>query len=122
MARTRADYTSTFRDLAAIEGPADGRLADPEFIAWRARWSARRKHEGVSDDDARAIMRSVNPRVIPRNHRVEEAIAAAERNDRSVLTSLLEALERPFEDRAESPLFALPPPPGLGAYRAFCGT
>ena len=37
-------------------------------------------------------MRAVNPAVIPRNHRVEEALSAAEdRDDLSVLHRLLEA-------------------------------
>jgi uncharacterized protein YdiU (UPF0061 family) len=67
-------------------------------------------------------MRSVNPVVIPRNHRVEEALSAAEReDDLSVLHRLLAALAAPFESSPERALYG-DPPPDDGSYRTFCGT
>ena len=48
------------------------------------------------------LMRAVNPAVIPRNHRVEEALSAAEeRDDLSVLHRLLAALASPYEAGAD---------------------
>ena len=69
-----------------------------------------------------ASMRAVNPAIIPRNHRVEEALAAAEeRDDLSVLHLLLAALESPFESKDEMAPYRVPPADDRG-YRTFCGT
>ena len=67
-------------------------------------------------------MRAVNPAVIPRNHRVEEALSAAEdHDDLSVLHRLLAALASPYEARADLAQYQDPPPDECG-YRTFCGT
>jgi len=67
-------------------------------------------------------MRSVNPAVVPRNHRVEEALSAAENDDDlSVLKRLLEVLASPnalWADRAEY----RDPSADDSCYRTFCGT
>jgi uncharacterized protein YdiU (UPF0061 family) len=68
------------------------------------------------------MMRSVNPAVIPRNHRVEEALSAAEdRNDLSVLHQLLAALASPYEASGHLARYREPPPDDCN-YRTFCGT
>jgi uncharacterized protein YdiU (UPF0061 family) len=67
-------------------------------------------------------MRAVNPAVIPRNHRVEEALAAAEdRDDLSVLHNLLAVLSSPYEARADTARYQEPSPDDC-SYRTFCGT
>jgi uncharacterized protein YdiU (UPF0061 family) len=75
MQKTRADFTNTFRDLSAEELPADERYRDPVFREWYSRWQQRLGQDGRSNGSA--LMRTVNPVVIPRNHRVEEALSAA---------------------------------------------
>jgi uncharacterized protein YdiU (UPF0061 family) len=69
-------------------------------------------------------MHGVNPIVIPRNHRVEEALAAAsDDGDLAPFERLLEALRQPYEDVPERALYTAPAPPELTArYRTFCGT
>jgi uncharacterized protein YdiU (UPF0061 family) len=68
-------------------------------------------------------MNSRNPAVIPRNHRVEEALAAAvEHIDFSVMEKLLGALSQPYRDPPEEAGYHLPPPPSAQPYRTFCGT
>ena len=98
MQKSRADFTNTFRDLSSEGPPAGDRYRDPDFRAWHP--------GGRSGSAARAgrpprptpLMRAVNPAVIPRNHRVEEALSAAEdHDDLSVLHRLLEALASPYE-------------------------
>ena len=122
MQASRADFTNTFRDLSA-EGTPDGdRYRDPDFQAWFVRWQERLGHAGQSQAEAAALMRTVNPAVIPRNHRVEEALSAAEdRDDLSVLHDLLSALATPYEDRPDLARYQVPPPDESG-YRTFCGT
>jgi len=68
------------------------------------------------------VMRAVNPAVIPRNRRVEEALSAAEdHDDLSVLHRLLAALASPYEAGADSSYYQEPPPDDCN-YRTFCGT
>jgi uncharacterized protein YdiU (UPF0061 family) len=120
MRTARADYTNTFRDLSSDEPPTGERSRDPEFLAWHARWRARLGRDG--QPDAAARMRAVNPAVVPRNHRVEEALTAAEEHDDlTVLHRLLAALASPYDARAELVPYQEPPADECG-YRTFCGT
>jgi serine/tyrosine/threonine adenylyltransferase len=114
MQKTRADFTNTFRDLSFGETPT----GNSDFQVWHARWQNRVGPNGADYE----LMKSVNPAVIPRNHRVEEALAAAEdRDDFSVLQHLLEALESPYEARQEQSPYR-EPPADESSYRTFCGT
>jgi serine/tyrosine/threonine adenylyltransferase len=121
MQATRADFTNTFRDLS--EGmPVGERYEDAKFRAWYARWQERLGREGRSVESASAAMRAVNPAVIPRNHRVEEALTAAEeRDDLSVLHDLLAALATPYEPGPNAARYRDPSPDAC-RYRTFCGT
>jgi serine/tyrosine/threonine adenylyltransferase len=69
-------------------------------------------------------MRRVNPAVIPRNHRVEEALAAASvEGDLGPFARLLDALRRPYDEASERSPYAEPAPVDVTAcYRTFCGT
>ena len=122
MENTRADFTNTFRDLSAEESPTGGRYADPEFQAWHSQWQLRLGREGRPSTLSRAAMRGVNPIVIPRNHRVEAALAAAENDgDLSVLQRLLAVLATPYAAGADTAIYQEAPPDD-GSYRTFCGT
>ena len=81
MQKSRADFTNTFLDLSTADPPGGGCYRDPDFRAWYARWQERLGQEGSSKPAAVNRMRTANPAVIPRNHRVEEALAAAEERD-----------------------------------------
>jgi uncharacterized protein YdiU (UPF0061 family) len=69
-------------------------------------------------------MHRVNPLYIPRNHRVEEALAAAsDRGDLAPFEALLEAVTHPFDERPGRERYAEPAPPEVTArYKTFCGT
>jgi uncharacterized protein YdiU (UPF0061 family) len=67
-------------------------------------------------------MRRHNPAVIPRNHRVEEALMAAGQGDFSVMYRLLDILKTPYDDTPQDTEYRLPPEPGGPVYRTFCGT
>ena len=122
MQKSRADFTNTFRDLSKGVPPTGDRYQDPDFQAWHSRWQERLGRDGQSAASALELMRRVNPAVIPRNHRVEEALSAAEeRDDLSVLHRLLAVLTSPFDDRPEFTDFWDPPADERG-YRTFCGT
>ncbi|CAN5643437.1 YdiU family protein [soil metagenome] len=117
--QSRVDYPSFFRHLArSARGdaePARGLLLDiAAFDAWVQRWRA-------LDPDADAMDR-VNPVYIPRNHLVEEALAAATAADLAPLEQLLAALSAPFDERPGLERYAAPPPEDFTDYRTFCGT
>jgi uncharacterized protein YdiU (UPF0061 family) len=117
--RSHADYTSFFRHLAAAARgdaePARSLVLDlPVFDSWLERWRA-------LGPDAEAMDR-VNPAYIPRNHIVEEALAAATAGDLTPLERLLDAVTRPFDVRRGLERYAAPAPVDFGTYRTFCGT
>jgi uncharacterized protein YdiU (UPF0061 family) len=122
MEKSRVDFTNTFRDLSAGWPPAGDRYRDPAFQAWYSRWQDRLGRDGRPNTSAYAVMRAVNPAVIPRNHRVEEALSAAEEHDDlSVLHRLLVSLASPYEAGADSAPYQDPPTDECN-YRTFCGT
>ena len=122
MQKSRADFTNTFRDLSAEEPLTDDRYQDTDFQAWYSRWQERLDRNGQPKSTAYSLMQSVNPAVIPRNHRVEKALLAAEEDENfSYLHKLLAALAQPFEEKAEMADYR-DPSPDDGTYRTFCGT
>ena len=100
--------------------------------AWLARWRERCGREDESASASAAVagaaraerMRRVNPWLIPRNHRVEEALAAAsDDEDLGRFDRLLEALRHPYDETADDARYAEPAPAEVTAcYRTFCGT
>ncbi len=129
----QVDFTQAWRRLAdAAAGDANPlRALFAEAAAinpWLAQWQARCAAEDGADSaaaPARATrMRHVSPRIIPRNHRVEDALAAASAHgDLSLFNRLLAALQQPFSDEPALALYAEPAPPQLtAAYQTFCGT
>ena len=117
MARERRDFTNTFRDLNPAT-PGEG-----DFGVWHAKWRSRLERQGRAESEVLALMSSKNPAVIPRNHRVEEALAAAvERNDLTAMRRLLEVLKTPFADSPEKAPFRSPSPQTAEPYQTFCGT
>ncbi len=116
MAREQWDFTNTFRNLnPTAETPGLG--------AWQAKWQARLSRQPQPIEDALARMRKSNPVIIPRNHKVEEALAAAvDSGDLRPMHRLLEALANPFEESPEKQNYCDPAPAGSETYQTFCGT
>jgi uncharacterized protein YdiU (UPF0061 family) len=128
MGEEAADFTLTFRRLADAEAGDDAAVRalfrDTAFIeTWLARWRGRLATE-PGDPAARAsAMRSVNPLFVPRNHLVEEALAAAvERQDFGPFETLLAVLARPYDDRDGLERFSVPAAAEERVYQTFCGT
>jgi len=128
----QVDFTLAWRRLADAaagdEAPLRALFADPQAPeAWLDRWRARCAAEDghAPAGAARATrMRGVNPLVIPRNERVEEALAAASNNDDlAPFERLLAALRRPYDDVPQHAAYAQPAAASvMASYRTFCGT
>ena len=119
LGENRVDYTSFFRKLgAAARGDAEsarGMFLDlAGFDAWAERWSA-------LGPDAEAMDRT-NPAYIPRNHLVEESLAAGTAGDLDPLQRLLDVVADPYNDRPGLERYAASAPESFGPYRTFCGT
>ncbi|BCZ20302.1 protein adenylyltransferase SelO [Mycobacterium senriense] len=121
--QNHVDYTSFFRGLShAARGaaksdaePVRGLFADlAGFDAWLTRWRA-------LGPDADTMDRS-NPIYIPRNHLVEEALAAATAGELGPLEQLLAAVTDPYAERPGVERYAAPAPEDFGKYQTFCGT
>ncbi len=121
-----ADFTLAFRRLAGVDADETGYLAlfaDSAAIrAWLPRWRARRAGPAAGGPDAAAGMARANPAVIPRNHQVEAALAAATAGDMAPFTALLAAVRDPFGPETGREGYALPAPAGFGRYVTYCGT
>jgi serine/tyrosine/threonine adenylyltransferase len=129
MAKNEADFTLTFRglgDAALDQGNDSARrlFADPAvFDEWAARWRTRVADEPQTPAERQALMRSVNPAFIPRNHRVEAVIQAAMTNDDyAPFEELIAVLAKPYEDQPDFAEYADPPQPEQRILQTFCGT
>ncbi|WP_428646095.1 protein adenylyltransferase SelO [Roseibium sp.] len=127
MQQQKVDYTLLFRHLgdAAIGDPEKARrlFVDPTSLdPWLTRWQDRLSAEDLSPRLAKEQMDTANPLYIPRNHKVEEALAAAEAGDYAPAVSLLEVLKHPFTEQQDREAYAQPAPDSFGPYRTFCGT
>ncbi len=121
MAAGRADFTNAFRGLG--DGSAAAAFADPApYYDWHARWVARLDREGATPEDRAATLKAANPAFIPRNHRVEEAIAAALSGDHAPFERLLTVLARPFDDQPDQADLTAPPTRDEEVTQTFCGT
>ena len=125
-----ADFTLTFRRLSdrGVPGTENHpRAADlfkepATFEAWSERWQARLAADPMAPAERQAVMRLANPLFIPRNHRVEEALKAAENGDLGPFETLRTVLARPFDEHPNEAHLAPPPRPEEAIHRTFCGT
>jgi uncharacterized protein YdiU (UPF0061 family) len=122
MHKNKADYTNTFCFLMG-EKFADNQIYNDEnFIIWKEKWECRLKLNNNSHEKYLKLMHSVNPLIIPRNHKVEEALAAANNGDLEVMNKLLSVLEKPYEIQNNIIDFQSPAPSSNIEYQTFCGT
>lgn len=129
MHQGRMDMTATFDALTHYAlAPSDEHreallalTTQPnELTAWLENWQA----EQVASQDSQrsAAMRSANPVIIPRNHRVQEAIDAAYDGDFAPFHSLLAVVTKPFDESVEARRLAAPATENEQVLRTFCGT
>jgi serine/tyrosine/threonine adenylyltransferase len=129
MAENGADFTLTFRSLCDAATSADGDEAvrglfkdENAFDSWAKKWRTRLVEDGGDAHERRNAMRAVNPRFIPRNHRVEDAIQAAVKGDFAPFETLVAVLSRPFDDQPGFERYANRPQPEEVVHQTFCGT
>ncbi len=117
MERAEVDFTAFFANFRLGMG-RDLFVAPTEFDVWFANWTQR----VCNETDVDTLMEQHNPMVIPRNHRIEEAITAAVAGDYTLFHRLHRALSAPFENNSEFEDLRLPPTPTQEVKATFCGT
>ena len=122
MKKYKEDYTNTFLALTFKDFPKSRMFVTDEFSVWYKRYQDRIKSQGKSKEEIFNLMKNSNPAVIPRNHRVEEALTASENGDFSVMNNLLKALANPFEHSDFQKEYSKPAPKSQCDYKTYCGT
>ncbi|NLB80770.1 MAG: YdiU family protein [Clostridiaceae bacterium] len=123
MHKYNADYTNTFRALTYDALNDTDLFCSSEFTQWYDNWQQRICRQQQPKTTSYQLMKTANPAVIPRNHRVEDALDAAEnQSDYSVMMKLLDILLKPYEHSTEQDEYATLPNISASPYRTFCGT
>lgn len=123
MEKYEVDYTNTFRLLTLDKVEETELFGKNGFEQWYEKWKTRLENQQVSEEFIKQLMQKSNPVVIPRNHRVEEALdAAVNHEDYSVLNNLLSVISRPYDYKADYMDYTTLPPDTSGPYKTFCGT
>lgn len=123
MHQNQADFTNTFWALASKTMPEEPLFQTAGFSAWAERWQARLSRQAEPLEAAIALMQSSNPNIIPRNHRVEEALkAAVADNNYTPLENLVAALRDPYTASPAHAEYRQPSESNQTPYRTFCGT
>ena len=117
----KADYTNTFCNLMDENNLKNKIYENSDFLDWKKKWKLRLLKKGKNLNDCVKLMNSVNPLVIPRNHKVEEAIEAAEQNNLEPTYQLLEILKKPYSFQKNTSIYQMPIISNKN-YQTFCGT
>ena len=120
MENNKADYTNTFCYLMNVKVTDSGIYNDKRFINWLNIWKKRSLLNNGSKEKQLQIMQNVNPSVIPRNHKVEEALTAANDNNLKVMYKLLSVLDKPYDNQKNIEEYQSPS--DNNEYQTFCGT
>jgi uncharacterized protein YdiU (UPF0061 family) len=120
MENSKADYTNTFCHLMNIKIKNSEIYKDKNFISWVNEWQKRLSSYNNSKEKSLDLMKASNPIIIPRNHKVEEALHAANKGDLEKLNRLLSILSKPYEINEAIEEYQLPN--YNNEYQTFCGT
>lgn len=122
MQKYGADFTNTFANLTLNEIEEEKIFSTEEFKQWYSLWKERLERENKTFEEIQSLMMKNNPRIIPRNHRVEEALNAAKAGDYTVIDNLLDALKTPYDYSRDLRCYAELPKKTNIPYRTYCGT
>ena len=114
MIDTDADFTLFFSGLSE--------QSTAPLNEWQTAWRKRLTEDGTDEATQRQTMRANNPLYIPRNHRIEQAIAAANRGDFEPFNHLVKVLRTPFDSQPENTAYAEAPIAIEVVHETFCGT
>ena len=121
MHQKKVDYTNTFCHLMKFKVQEEEDFQDRVFKDWKKRWNERLIINNSSNEKSIALMRTVNPLVIPRNDKVEETLDLANKNNFKMLFEFLEILKTPYTEKKNTYKYQIPSENNK-EYKTFCGT
>ena len=121
MHQNKVDYTNTFCHLMNFKIENNEKFKDKDFEDWKKRWHDRLKTNNNTPEKYIKLMKSVNPLIIPRNHKVEEVLMEANKNNINPLKKFLEVLSKPYKEQKNILNFQIPSS-SKEKYQTFCGT
>ena len=121
MHQKKLDYTNTFCHLMNDEIKKDIKFEDENFQNWKIRWKERLRENSDNYQNYKKLMKTFNPIVIPRNHKVEEVLSEANQNNFEPLERLLEILKKPYNNQSDILDYQIPSSSNE-KYQTFCGT
>ena len=121
MHQKKMDYTNTFCHLMSLENQKDKSFEDNDFQNWKKRWQDRLKIKNNTPEKFIKLMRRVNPLVIPRNHKIEEALNEANQGNLKPTIQFLEILKNPYNEKKNIDEYQMPSLSNKN-YKTFCGT
>ncbi len=121
MHQKKVDYTNTFCHLMKFKVQEEEDFQDRVFKDWKKRWNERLIINNSSNEKSIALMRTVNPLVIPRNDKVEETLDLANKNNFKMLFEFLEILKTPYIEKKNTHKYQIPNENNK-EYKTFCGT
>jgi len=122
MESNQADYTNTFCYLMKIDNNDDLKFKDINFINWLKEWENRILINNGSKEKSINLMKKNNPIFIPRNHKVEEALENANKNNFQHLNDLLDVVKKPYTNNENLKHYKRPANLNGIKYQTFCGT
>jgi uncharacterized protein YdiU (UPF0061 family) len=123
MQQSHADFTLTFRRLARAAEDSESFADHPAISDWLQGWRDRLAQDPQNATERVAMMRAASPAFIPRNHRVEAALKAAESGDYAPFRKLLSVVQHPYDDQPDNASeYGQPPQPSERVLQTFCGT
>ena len=120
MEKNKADYTNTFCYLMSVKIGNNSLYDDKEFINWSNKWQNRISINDNSKEKSLELMKETNPIIIPRNHKVEEALKSANEDNLEVMNKLLSKFDNPYGEQKGIEDYQLPSLDDN--YQTFCGT
>ena len=117
--KNKVDYTNTFCHLMGIN--SNKVYKNNDFINWKNEWKKRSELNNSTKEKQNKLMRENNPIVIPRNHKVEEALDGAEKEDLTKMKNLLNVLKNPYKYQENIKEYQISSQPEK-KYQTFCGT
>ena len=120
MEKNKADYTNTFCYLMNIKIANNSLYNDKDFINWSNEWQNRISINDNSKEKSLELMKETNPVIIPRNHKVEEALKAANEDNLEVMNKMLSKFDNPYNEQKDIEDYQLPSLDDN--YQTFCGT
>ena len=126
LAQDQVDYTIFWRRLSVARGTGqfepvrDLFLDRAAFDTWLLRYSELTAHteRGLATD----LMLTTNPKFVLRNHLGELVIRAAQQKDFSVLATLQNLLQHPFDEQPEFDTYAAFPPDWASRIEISCSS